>query len=254
MAGQVIVEVHKMFGKFKTKIFVNGEVNCVLLGGEKKTIEIKEDSQICAKVWIRAKTNKIIAKGDEITNLLITDTKGGLVTQLISTKQSDSKHESSKEKPRYDLNGSRGRRIKVFEDRCIFATTPCAGSLLTGNASDGEKTIYYTDVISVQFKKCGYQLGYLQLETASNTMNNNSNNFFNENSFTFDYILDVFMEEVQNFVKQKVDEAKKQKNAPVMVASATSNADELKKFKELLDLGVISQEEFDAKKKQLLGL
>ena len=33
-----------------------------------------------------------------------------------------------------------------------------------------------------------------------------------------------------------------------------SNADELKKFKELLDMGIITQEEFDAKKKQLLGL
>lgn len=33
-----------------------------------------------------------------------------------------------------------------------------------------------------------------------------------------------------------------------------SNADELRKFKELLDSGVITQEEFDAKKKQLLGL
>lgn len=33
-----------------------------------------------------------------------------------------------------------------------------------------------------------------------------------------------------------------------------SSADELKKYKELLDIGVISQEEFDAKKKQLLGL
>ena len=33
-----------------------------------------------------------------------------------------------------------------------------------------------------------------------------------------------------------------------------SNADELKKYKELLDSGVISQEEFDAKKQQLLGL
>lgn len=33
-----------------------------------------------------------------------------------------------------------------------------------------------------------------------------------------------------------------------------SNADELKKYKELLDSGVISQEEFDAKKKQILGL
>lgn len=33
-----------------------------------------------------------------------------------------------------------------------------------------------------------------------------------------------------------------------------SGADELKKYKDLLDGGVISQEEFDAKKKQLLGL
>ena len=34
----------------------------------------------------------------------------------------------------------------------------------------------------------------------------------------------------------------------------SSSADELKKFKDLLDTGVITQEEFDAKKKQLLGL
>lgn len=33
-----------------------------------------------------------------------------------------------------------------------------------------------------------------------------------------------------------------------------SSADELKKYKELLDIGVISQEEYDAKKKQLLNL
>lgn len=33
-----------------------------------------------------------------------------------------------------------------------------------------------------------------------------------------------------------------------------STADEIKKFKELLDMGIISQEEFEAKKKQLLGL
>jgi len=37
-------------------------------------------------------------------------------------------------------------------------------------------------------------------------------------------------------------------------AQQASSADELKKFKELLDMGVINQEEFDAKKKQLLGL
>lgn len=33
-----------------------------------------------------------------------------------------------------------------------------------------------------------------------------------------------------------------------------SDADELKKYKDLLDSGIITQEEFDAKKKQILGL
>lgn len=35
--------------------------------------------------------------------------------------------------------------------------------------------------------------------------------------------------------------------------SSSSVADELKKFKELLDAGVLTQEEFDRKKKELIG-
>jgi len=48
-----------------------------------------------------------------------------------------------------------------------------------------------------------------------------------------------------------VQRQKAQQAAP---AAAADTAGELKKYKELLDAGVISQEEFDAKKKQLLGL
>ena len=44
-------------------------------------------------------------------------------------------------------------------------------------------------------------------------------------------------------------------NATVAAAAPKSDeADQLKKYKDLLDSGVITQEEFDAKKKQLLGL
>ncbi len=56
------------------------------------------------------------------------------------------------------------------------------------------------------------------------------------------------------------DEQMKQQAAQAMANSSaptSSNTDyiaELAKFKELLDMGVITQEEFDAKKKQLLGL
>ena len=46
----------------------------------------------------------------------------------------------------------------------------------------------------------------------------------------------------------------KTKTTPVVSAPVTDEADQLKKYKDLLDAGAITQEEFDAKKKQLLGL
>lgn len=42
--------------------------------------------------------------------------------------------------------------------------------------------------------------------------------------------------------------------APQQAAPVQSTADELKKYKELLDTNIITQEEFDDKKRQLLGL
>lgn len=50
------------------------------------------------------------------------------------------------------------------------------------------------------------------------------------------------------------DEQEASNNLESPSAPQTSAADEIKKFKELLDSGIITQAEFDAKKKQLLGL
>ena len=170
----------------------------------------------------------------------------------------------------YDIKGVRGRTMRVYEDRAVIKTEAGVGTFLLGNASDGEKTIYYMDCIGVQFKESGLQIGYLQLETASTLMNNKSNNFFNENSFTFDLSVTTneFMSEVADYVRSRVAAAKSGYGQPVVPApapapipaaptpqsSAISAADELIKFKELLDMGILTQEEFDAKKKQLLGL
>ena len=61
--------------------------------------------------------------------------------------------------------------------------------------------------------------------------------------------MDVFILSDEEYEKEK---------QRILSASENDNtfsaADELKKFKELLDSGIITQEEFDAKKKQLLGL
>lgn len=86
----------------------------------------------------------------------------------------------------YEINGARGRSIRIYPYKCIISTSVTAGSLLTRNATDGEKTIYYKDVIGLQYKRPGMTLGYLQFETASGTMNNEKSNFFSENTFTFE--------------------------------------------------------------------
>ena len=68
----------------------------------------------------------------------------------------------------------------------------------------------------------------------------------------------IYKDKISAAVSMIDDIVKKYKNAgtasPIQVVQQASAADELKKFKELLDSGVLTQEEFDAKKKQLLGL
>ena len=59
---------------------------------------------------------------------------------------------------------------------------------------------------------------------------------------------------LRELTKEEFQQEMKAANAQQTETTANSAADELKKFKELLDMGVINQEEFDAKKKQLLGL
>ena len=61
--------------------------------------------------------------------------------------------------------------------------------------------------------------------------------------------------EVFSLLQIAVDSVEVAEAAPqTTVIEQVSAADEIKKFKELLDMGIITQEEFEAKKKQLLGL
>ena len=64
---------------------------------------------------------------------------------------------------------------------------------------------------------------------------------------------DVF-DVISNLLIERQSKEKTITNTTIKQEIPQSNADELKKYKELLDMGVISQEEFDAKKKQLLNL
>ncbi len=77
---------------------------------------------------------------------------------------------------------------------------------------------------------------------------------------TIDTIKEKFNVAVNKRVAKSINEAihdilfsiKRQKKTPIASQPTSSVADELLKFKNLLDMGAISQEDFDKKKKELL--
>lgn len=166
------------------------------------------------------------------------------------------------EKPVFEINGNRGTTLLVFEDRCVILSTSSIRSYVfrggLRGVTAGEKEFYYKDVSSVQFKNLGKTNGYLMFEFAGS---HSFSRATDDNSFLFAAtygtgkykLLKEKMPLVYKYVKERIREAK-QAPAPQVVETQTSDADELLKFKQLLDAGVITQEEFDAKKKQILGL
>lgn len=85
----------------------------------------------------------------------------------------------------YECEGVRGRSMKVYDQKVVITTSVSIGSIFEGNATDGTKTIFYHDVVGIQFKPAGVTVGYLQFETPSGQMNNVDSNSSSENTFTF---------------------------------------------------------------------
>ena len=157
----------------------------------------------------------------------------------------------------HEIDGNRGQILRVYEERCVISVRSGVKAIMFGTALNGDKEYYYKDLTSVQFKNLGVTSGYLQFEYAGA---HSGNNYVSENSFVFSAGIGTSkysklkeeMPKVYEDIRRRINEAKKTQNATVV--AALSPAEELKKYKDLLDSGIITQEEFDAKKKQLLSL
>ncbi len=159
---------------------------------------------------------------------------------------------------KYCIINNLGKILDVYDNKVVFSSTKSTSTLVTGlvfgtSVTQGEKTIYYKDAIGVQYKPSSIADGYIQVETAAGGVTSSSSQYGGENSIQFSgKDRNAEAEIIVAFIKNKIEEIK---NAPVGgIVQQVSPAEELKKFKDLLDAGIITQEEFDAKKKELLGL
>lgn len=106
----------------------------------------------------------------------------------------------------------------------------------------GYKTIGYNefDIVDYQPKNGDNEIGYIRFR---NSLYHNKSSedlvfFFNNNS----YVVDIF-----KYIQDKIFKSKN-------LSNGVSVPDEILKYKKLLDIGAITQEEYDSKKNELLKL
>ena len=156
------------------------------------------------------------------------------------------------EKTIYELDGGVAKILKIYDDHCVLTAQKNFMSFMTQNLLNGDKEFYYSNLTSVQFKQASKFInGFIQFEYPGS--HSSANDFNSENSFAFRLakLDNETANKAVDFIKSKIRELK---NPSQTVIATASTADELKKFKDLLDAGIITQEEFDAKKKDLLGI
>lgn len=125
----------------------------------------------------------------------------------------------------------------VFEDKVV----------IDRHKWNGAKTIFLKDVSSIQYKDKGVYK-FIEFVFTGGFENHAENTvYFGKKDLQL-------AGEINKFLQNKLSELKTSSNGNVTNVINLSNADELKKFKTLLDEGIITQEEFDKKKKELLGI
>lgn len=138
----------------------------------------------------------------------------------------------------------------ILTDRGAIIKRGARGILLGGGFLRGEKTIPYTSIVAVQLKKAGLTAGYIQLTLAGgseskggllqSTKDENSINFHKRHKNNENFL------EAKQLIEDRIGHT----NGLPKV----NHLQELEQLATLKQKGIITQEEFDKKKKTLLGL
>lgn len=147
------------------------------------------------------------------------------------------------------LKGINGQ-LDLYNDKVIVKRKGALAKMTQGFFK-GDKTIYIKQITGIQVKMgATFINGYIQFTVPGGieskkgitdaTRDENTVIFNKKNNDTV----------IQ--IKAKIEELKQSQSGQTI--SQLSNADEIKKYKELLDQGILTNEEFTVKKKQLLNI
>jgi len=154
----------------------------------------------------------------------------------------------------YEEKSINGQRLKVYEDGIVLLER----GMKADDYPPEYRTFLYDEIVAVDFKNCGWFKGSMEFKIKSSSKRLKELNAGKASSMVFEFsktslpenrILAQKMEKINMYIQLKIEEMQANKSQPVTVVSV---ADEIIKFKQLLDQGILTQEEFDKKKKKLL--
>lgn len=156
------------------------------------------------------------------------------------------------ENPIFTLKGKTGV-LTVFNNRIVITRKGFLNFLAHGMS--GEKGIPLSAIQSVQLKKGSFVAnGYIQfgilggLEKRGGVMNAVDD----ENSVVFTKSNNDLALKIKEYIEEQI--YSRQNATQTTIINQSSAADEVIKLKQLLDNGIITSDEFEKKKKELLGL
>lgn len=126
----------------------------------------------------------------------------------------------------YRLEGARGKGIEIYDRKCVLTSKSGVGTAV--EALDTEKTIFYTDVAGILFKRSGNMMGCLQIESSAGQSGNQTNIALAENAFPFENgrngLTNEYMEGVYRKLCEIVEAIKYGEPLPVPEAPAQEAA------------------------------
>ncbi len=153
----------------------------------------------------------------------------------------------------FSFTNNTNSSLRVYSDYLVIKH---AGALnfMSKSGLKGEKRINFSSISSIECRNANtMSAGFLQFSIMGSGVGGGLNAAAgDENSILFDATKNNLVQQIVEYIeRRRIELAQPQFQQVVQNVSA---ADEIEKFKNLLDKGIITQEEFDAKKKQLLAL
>jgi len=156
----------------------------------------------------------------------------------------------SAETPIMEAQGD-GGTLQLFAEKVCIRRKSGFVSFFTYGLK-GDKDIYLSQISSVQFKAAGLIGGYIQFAFSGGSKGQRGYNeaFTDENTVMFTSQQQWGFEKIKKEIDKRIAERTGENTQP----NTASYLGELEKLADFRDKGIITPEEFESKKRQLLGI